>query len=197
MVLSLHLGLHEAPSPAHGEAEDRPWTKPLERKYGGKFLYCKSPYYPNIDIYLCGTLHVAKTSSEMVKDVIHFIKPDYVVLELCEGRADNLIVSSPSDVNLTISEIMKHTFQTKSLKTLGVGLLAWMQLKAARLMGNQLGGELAVASREAVNIGAIAVLGDRLYGCTIQRIFDKLDWQEKCKMIIVLFWYVYLVTNFT
>jgi hypothetical protein len=29
-----------------------------------------------------------------------------------------------------------------------MGLLSWMQLKAAKIMGNKLGGELAVAAKE-------------------------------------------------
>jgi len=32
------------------------------------------------------------------------------------------------------------------------------------------------------------VLGDRLYGVTIQRVFDALGWREKIKMVAILLW---------
>ena len=69
-----------------------------------------------------------------------------------------------------------------------MGMLAWMQLKAASMLGNRLGNELHVAAREAIKIGATTVLGDRLYMCTIQRIFDKLSFFAKLKMILVIIW---------
>ena len=54
---------------------------------------CHSVVSPHINIYLCGTLHVAQTSADMVKDVIRCVQPDFVMLELCEARIDNLMVS--------------------------------------------------------------------------------------------------------
>ena len=36
--------------------------------------------------------------------------------------------------------------------------------------------------------GATVVLGDRLYGVTIQRVFDALGWREKIKMVAILLW---------
>jgi len=121
----------------------------LEIKYKGRFLSCKSSVYPNCNIYLCGTLHVAKTSADMVQEVIQCIHPNYVVLELCEGRIDNLLeVDEPA--NLTLAQVIRGTFEDRSIKTFGMGLLAWMQLKAANIMGNKLGGELITAAKEGI-----------------------------------------------
>jgi threonine dehydratase len=50
-----------------------------------------------------------------------------------------------------------------------------MQTKAAALLGNKLGGELIAAAKEAHLLGSTVILGDRLYGVTIQRAFDKIN----------------------
>jgi pheromone shutdown protein TraB len=62
----------------------------------------------------------------------------YVVLELCEGRVETLIEHQEPE-NVTLAEVIQASFQEKSMKTFGMGLLVWMQLKAAKLMGNKLG----------------------------------------------------------
>jgi hypothetical protein len=62
----------------------------LVERYRGKFVCVNSPHYPHCDIYLCGTLHVAQSSVEMVREAIRSLQPNYVVLELCEARVDSL-----------------------------------------------------------------------------------------------------------
>jgi hypothetical protein len=160
----------------------------LVDKYKDRMVHCTIPQFPNCDIFLCGTLHVAKTSAEMVTDVINELKPDFVVLELCETRADSLCVRELA--NVTLADVMKATIKDKSMKTFGEGMLAWLQLKAAKTMGNTLGGELSQAAQSAYQNNAILVLGDRLYGVTIQRVFDKLNGIEKAKMLGILMWEV-------
>ena len=169
----------------------------LHTKYKSRFVCCHMPMYPEIDVYLCGTLHVAKTSAEMVQEVIRTIKPSYVVLELCEARADSLHeVDLNHLANVTLSSVVRLSFEERSLKTFGMGMLSWMQLKSAKVMGNRLGGELAMAAREGASLQSVVVLGDRLYGVTIQRIFDKLHLVEKVKMVVLLFWEVLTMSIF-
>ena len=162
----------------------------LTDRYKGKLLHCNIPAYPNCDIYLCGTLHVAESSCIMVKDVINKVSPSFVLLELCEARLDSLLECDPSIIerNLTLSDIVRDSMKERSIKILGTGLLTWMQLKAAKVTGNKLGGELATAARAGYDKGATLVLGDRLYAVTIQRIFDKLNFIEKIKLVFILFW---------
>jgi hypothetical protein len=62
----------------------------LSQAYRGKFVPCTIPSAPNCKVFLCGTLHVTKASADMVRDVIQRLKPDYVILELCEARIDSL-----------------------------------------------------------------------------------------------------------
>lgn len=133
--------------PFSAELDKSSAFKLLLEKYKGRLIQCQSTLNPCCDIYICGTLHVAKTSVDMVREVIRTLRPSFVLLELCEGRVDNLI-EHEEPANLTIREVLRNTIAEKSVKTFGMGLLSWMQLKAAKIMGNKLGGELAVAAKE-------------------------------------------------
>lgn len=170
----------------------------LADRYKQRVVHCCPPSYPNCDVYLCGTLHVAKTSSELVRDVIQSVKPDFVVLELCESRIDSLyeLDIDENAFNVTLAEIVKTAFRERSGKTLGMGLLTWVQVKAAKVMGSKLGGELAIAAKEGATHRAIIVLGDRQYAVTIQRIMDRLRLFEKIKMAGLLFWEVLTMSVF-
>jgi hypothetical protein len=159
----------------------------LSNLYKNKFTCISIPQFPHCEIYLCGTLHVTKKSTEMVVDAISSIKPHYVVLELCEARADSLF--DMDQPNITLSDVFRETFQQKSLKVLGMGLLSWMQMKSANMLGNRLGGEITAAFQVATKQGVYAtILGDRLYGVTIQRAFDRLSMLEKIKVGGIMFW---------
>jgi len=167
----------------------------LSSKYGKRFVHCSIPQFPHCDVYLCGTLHVAKSSSEMVQDVVRGLKPHFVVLELCESRVDSLYEIEMNElmaINVTLGSVVRTSWQERSFKTLGSGLLTWMQFKAAKVTGSKLGGELTMAAKEgaALSPPSTVVLGDRLYGVTIQRIFDKLRLFEKAKMCVLLLWEV-------
>ena len=98
----------------------------LSDQYKGKFVCTSIPQYPHCDIYLCGTLHVAKSSTDMVVDTIHTMKPHYVLLELCEARADSLF--EHDNHNVTFSDVIKETYNQRSVKVFGMGLLSWMQV---------------------------------------------------------------------
>ena len=119
----------------------------LLQKYKGRLVLCRSALFPHSNIFLCGTLHVAQTSVDMVKEVIRSVCPEFVVLELCEGRIENL-VEYEAPTNLTLSDVLRSSVSERSLKTFGMGLLTWMQLKAASVMGSKLGGELSTAAKE-------------------------------------------------
>ena len=56
------------------------------------------------------------------------------------------------------------------------------------MLGQRLGGELAVAAREAHKIGSVLIVGDRLFGVTIQRAYDCLSLYEKFKVGVMMIW---------
>ena len=98
------------------------------------------------------------------------MRPSFVVLELCETRVDSLLEPSPLElrdaVNVTLPYVLRESVRARvrrtrppalpptnppspplsqSFKVLGMGLLSWMQLKAAKMSGSKLGGELGTA----------------------------------------------------
>lgn len=156
-------------------------------RFRGRVVRCCSPAAPYCDIFLCGTLHVAHSSTDMVREAIRVTTPDFVVVEVCEARIDNLC-EAEEHLNITLREVVGSAWAERSFKQLGMGLLSWMQTKAAKGLNSQLGGELAAATKEGVRHGATIVLGDRLYAVTIQRIFDRLGVFEKVKMGCIMVW---------
>jgi pheromone shutdown protein TraB len=158
----------------------------MMQKYKGRFLYCSLPQYPTVDILLCGTLHVAQTSANMAEDAMKVLRPSHVVLELCQERVENLYDQGMIDI--TLSDIVKGSYRVRSLKVLVMGLLTWMQLKAAKALGSTLGEEQILAAKIGDELGSDVILGDRLYSVTIQRIFDTVKFFEKIKFAIVFIW---------
>eukprot|EP01034_Spumella_vulgaris_P025153 gene25153-31576_t len=139
---------------------------------------------------------VASTSVDMVKEAVSVIKPQFVAVELCEGRLDALVEYADSmrgrvvakDEKNSIWKVLLDGFRQRSFKVLGMGLLSWMQNKTAAGLNCKLGAELSVAAQEGHKIGAAVVLADRRYDVTSQRIFDCLTTVDKLKMMAVLLW---------
>ena len=156
----------------------------LLNKYRGRLIHCKCEEAPLCDIFLCGTLHVSPSSVHMVRDVITSLRPDNVVLELCPSRAETLFDHDPPAVQLR--QVLGHALRTRSSRNLGMGLLCWMQSKAARLTQSNLGGEQQAAAQAAQECRAQVILGDRHYEVTMQRIFDRLNMWNKLQMCIIV-----------
>ncbi len=173
----------------------------LKEQYKSRFVHCKDVGVHNdVDVYLCGTLHVAKTSVDFVKDAVRTIKPDFVILEICNARVESLCDPLPGeeDFQVTLKDVFRVSFEDRSLKSFGMGVLTWIQSKAAKSIGSKLGGELAMAAREAhkLGLGTNVVLGDRLFAVTVQRAFDNLSLFERFKMVIILFWEIISMSVF-
>lgn len=156
----------------------------LLNKYRGRLIHCKCEEAPLCDIFLCGTLHVSPFSVSMVRDVINSLRPDSVVLELCPSRADTLLDQEPQVVRLR--QVLEHALRTRSPRNLGMGLLCWMQSKAARLTQSNLGAEQQAAAETALQCGAQVILGDRNYEVTMQRVFDRLNLWNKLQMCVIV-----------
>ena len=186
---ALHSPGEPSPHPAliSSEYEEAYLIGEMVSRFRGRVVRCCSPAAPYCDIFLCGTLHVAHSSTDMVREAIRLVAPDFVVVEVCEARIDNLC-EMEEHLNITLREVVGSAWAERSFKQLGMGLLSWMQTKAAKGLNSQLGGELAAATKEGVRHGATIVLGDRLYAVTIQRIFDRLGMFEKLKMGCIMVW---------
>jgi hypothetical protein len=120
----------DTPSVAVVDSHPDPYINSLLLKYKGRFCCCNSPLYPNCDIFLCGTLHVAQSSSDMVQEVVQGLRPKYVVLELCESRVDSLSEWEEEDPQnaappVRFRDIIRVSWVEKSFQTFGMGLLTW------------------------------------------------------------------------
>jgi len=83
---------------------------------------------------------------------------------ISDSRIDSLCeADANASTNISFSSIFHMSSQEKAISkkitTFGVGLLVWMQMKAANLLGSKLGGELVAATKEAHLMGSTVVLG--------------------------------------
>lgn len=158
----------------------------LLRKYPGRLVCAHTSLYSHCDIYLCGTMHVSKASLDLVKESIQCIRPNFVVLELCEDRLSTLEEHDSNATATSLRQILSSVLRERRFKDLGIELIGWMQQKAANLLGSKVGGEQCMAAREGYQTGAAVVLGDRKYSITMQRMMDKLTLLEKMKISFIL-----------
>ena len=160
----------------------------LMEKYKNRFVCCSAPIFPNCDILLCGSIHVGNSSSDMVQDAIRVLKPQFIVLELCEGRIESLCVDESE--RLTLYQVFTEAYKQRSVGTFCMGLLTMMQNMAAKAHGGRAGGEQIVAAKTGIEIGSTVILGDRMYLVTIQRVFDIVHVKEKLKALFMIFFEV-------
>ena len=168
----------------------------LSEKFKGRIVHCQIPAFPRCDVYLCGTLHVAKRSSEMVNETITALQPHYTVVELCDERRDAILIAAAGEEEevLTLRGIVRTAMEDKSFLSFGTGLLAWMQQKASRVSDSRLGNELYVAAKVSYQVPSVVVLGDRLYPVTMQRCLERLNFVEKTKFVAMLLFEVFSMT---
>lgn len=93
-------------------------------RYHPGIVRCTVASYPNYEVYLCGTVHVSKSSVNMVKDVIQTLRPEFVLVELCAERADSLC-SLLDAKPVTLRDILREAYHERSLSPLWVGMLSW------------------------------------------------------------------------
>jgi len=135
----------------------------------------------DIQAYFVGTAHISKQSAEEVKNVIRFVKPNVVMVELCAERAQKLRNDSKNKVQNTkeqhISDIVKFSKGHPSFSDFFSKLLE-KTLKSFydefRQFGLVPGLEFQVAMEEAEALGAKLILGDQPQQKTFRRIFESL-----------------------
>ncbi|EGC37218.1 hypothetical protein DICPUDRAFT_150212 [Dictyostelium purpureum] len=138
-------------------------------------IYYHRDLHSNKDIYLIGSIHVSKNSAYQVQKFIQDIKPDTVVLELCEERYQKIKKDLYSQDLSTYEkqEMPKIPF----LESLGGGFLPGNFLEMAkrfykgiRMLGLTPGLEFLFAIKEANKLGANIVLGDTSGRDTIAKV---------------------------
>lgn len=138
--------------------------------------------YQGKEIILIATAHVSKESAELVKQVIEEEHPDSVCIELDEDRYNN--IQNP--------KAWENTDIVKVIKSKRVGFLlanlalSSYQKKIAKKLGVTVGGEMLQGLESAKEIGANIVLADRKIQTTFLRIWRKLSFWEKAKLLVSL-----------
>ncbi|MDD4565613.1 MAG: TraB/GumN family protein [Eubacteriales bacterium] len=138
--------------------------------------------YKDKEIILIATAHVSKESKELVKRVIEAERPDSVCIELDEDRYKNM-QNPKSWENTDIVTVIK----SKRVGFLMANLaLSSYQKKMAKKLDTPVGGEMIQGIESAKEIGAELVLADRSIQTTFLRIWRKLSFWEKSKLLVSL-----------
>ncbi len=138
--------------------------------------------YHGKEIILVATAHVLKQSADLIKKVINEEQPDSVCVELDEARYQN-IQNPKAWENTDIIKVIK----TKKAGFLFANLiLASFQKKIAKNLNTVAGQEMLQGIDSAKETGAQLVLADRNIQTTFIRIWRKLSFFEKIKLIFSL-----------
>ncbi len=134
------------------------------------------------DVYLIGTAHISKTSAETVRKFITEEKPDSVCVELCQSRYQS-ITDPEKWKNMDIVTIIK---QKKALLLLANLILSAFQKRLAQQLGLNPGQEMIEAIQTAKENNINLVMADRDIQITFTRIWKKLGFFGKFKLLFML-----------
>lgn len=135
--------------------------------------------YEDKEIILVATAHVSMESVELVKRVIEEEQPDSVCIELDEERYQN-IQNPKAWENTDIVQIIK---QHKVGFLVANLILGAYQKKMAKKLNTHVGGEMLQGIESAKEIGSALVLADRSIQTTFLRIWRKMNFWKKAKLI--------------
>ena len=138
--------------------------------------------YREKEIILVGTAHVSKDSVELVNRIINEECPDSVCVELDEQRYES--IQNPKQWENT--DIIKVVKQKKVGFLIANLILSSYQKKLAKKLDSNVGGEMIEGIKCAKNINAELVMADRNIQTTFLRIWSKLSFWEKMKLIFSL-----------
>lgn len=138
--------------------------------------------YQDKEIILIATAHVSIESAELVKKVIAEERPDSVCIELDEERFHN-IQNPKAWENTDIIKIIKSHKVGFLIANL---ILGSYQKRMAKKLNTRVGGEMLQGIESAKEIGAKLVLADRNIQTTFLRIWRKLSFWKKIKLLVSL-----------
>ena len=139
-------------------------------------------YYKDKEIILIPTAHVSKQSVLDVKELIENEKPNSVCIELDKQRFDSL--NNKNDWQKT--DVIQVIKDKKVFLLLVNMLLSSYQRKIASDVDSVVGQEMIQAIDSANDISARLVLADRHIQTTFMRIWRKLRFIEKLKLLYML-----------
>ncbi len=133
-------------------------------------------------IYLLATAHVSEKSASQAKELIESVKPDSVTVELDEERLNNLLHPKSWD-DTDITKIIKDKKAAFLLVSL---ILSSYQKRIGDKVGCVPGNEMLVSALYAKENNINIVTADRNIRTTFLRIWRKIGFGAKIKLIINL-----------
>ncbi|KAK9709396.1 TraB/PrgY/gumN family [Popillia japonica] len=137
-------------------------------------------------VYLVGTAHFSQESKDEVVQIMNFVRPHIVVLELCDARISILQLDEATVLeeakNVNMENIMSTIRRNGVYYGITYLLLLNMNAHLTKQFGMAPGGEFRVAYKEAQNLGCAVKLGDRPIRITLLRALAKLSWFQTLKL---------------
>ncbi|CAM8909196.1 unnamed protein product [Rhodiola kirilowii] len=134
-------------------------------------------------VHVIGTSHFSKESCRRVKEVISYLKPEVVFLEVCSKREFML----ENQQNLKVPTVKEMLYRMmKKNNPLGVVYSASL-IKIANHLGVVPGAEFQVAFNEAKKYGGKIVLGDRPVEITMRRLWEPMPLWQKMTLLGTLY----------
>lgn len=157
------------------------------------------------DLYVVGTAHVCKQSSEDVEYVMDAVNPDCLFLELCAQRIrvleppEQQQQSGPPSLSMRESYRALRAQGMSSTGAISATLLSNIQDDYGAKMGIAVGEEFRVAYEWARRSNALrrrsgsslpcrVILGDRPVMLTLIRAWESLSFFGKLRLIVALLW---------
>lgn len=160
----------------------------LSRKYHHKFQSYTVPHLPNCELFFCTTLHVGNGSTELIKEALKVINPNYLVVQLgLDGIGSILDAADPTAVTEEFRELsLTSSIKKRNIAIFGANVLLQFQNFAEGVVNIPYDEDLRVACEEATRLGISITLGDRQWTVTAQRAFDALTPFERIKLIFTV-----------
>ena len=132
-------------------------------------------------VTVVGTAHVSHESVEEVKETIERERPDVVAVELDEGRYKRLQGETPDDIDPgdVISGRTVYQF-------LAYWLLSYVQARLGDEFDIEPGADMMAAIESARTHGSGIALVDRDIQMTVQRLWSRMRFREKLKILAAL-----------
>ncbi|AHH10585.1 TraB family protein [Borrelia coriaceae] len=140
----------------------------------------------NYKIYVLGTAHVSKKSSQDTAILIETLKPDFIAVELDEARYHAILETDENEKwrNLDIYKVIK---QGKAFLLIAQIILSNFQKRLAKEQGIKPGEEMKTAILKAQEHNIQLILADRKVETTLKRAWNCVPMFEKFKIISNLF----------
>jgi pheromone shutdown-related protein TraB len=138
---------------------------------------------PPEQLKIIGTAHVSQKSVEEVRNAITESKPDFVAVELCLTRYNNLMREKEGveeDKKIQIRQLLKNNQFTLFLVS---AFLSYIQRKIGDDVGVKPGAEMIEALEAGNEVGANMSLIDRDIQITLQRALNQMSIGEKMRFI--------------